>query len=87
MIDDAVRIGKEFKAQAVLGIGGGSPIDTAKAVAALLPVDKNANARELFMERKPPQSSLPVISINTTHGQEPKLIDTMLRRFLREIIR
>jgi alcohol dehydrogenase class IV len=66
MVDDAVRIGKEFKAQAVLGIGGGSPIDTAKAVAALLPLDWGA--RELFMKRKPPQSSLPVISINTTHG-------------------
>ncbi len=85
VVDDTVRIGKEFKAQAVLGIGDESPIDTAKAVAALLPVDKNANARELFMERKPPQSSLPVISINTAHGQEPKLIDTVLRRSLRKL--
>ncbi len=66
MVDEAVKIGKEFKAQAVLGIGGGSPIDTAKAVAALLAVDKDA--RELFMKREQPQSSLPLISINTTHG-------------------
>jgi len=62
----AVNAGKEFNAEAVLDIGGGSTIDIAKAVAALSPVDKDV--RELFMKRKQPQSSLPVIYISTTNG-------------------
>lgn len=36
MIDEAKEMGVEFGAQAVIGIGGGSPIDTAKSVAILL---------------------------------------------------
>ncbi len=66
MVDEAVNIGREFKAQAVMGIGGGSPIDSAKAVAASLATKKNA--RDLFTERKMPEKTLPVICINTTHG-------------------
>ncbi|MEM1584252.1 MAG: iron-containing alcohol dehydrogenase [Nitrososphaerota archaeon] len=66
MVDEAVKAGREFKAQAVLGIGGGSPIDTAKAVAVLLKLEKTA--RELFKKREQPPTSLPIICINTTHG-------------------
>ncbi|MCS7125710.1 MAG: iron-containing alcohol dehydrogenase [Aigarchaeota archaeon] len=66
MVDEAVNIGREFNVKAIIGIGGGSPIDTAKAVGCLLAVD--GNARELFMKREQPGNSLPVIAINLTHG-------------------
>ena len=35
-VDEATKIALDFGAQAVIGIGGGSPIDTAKSVAILM---------------------------------------------------
>lgn len=66
-IDEAVRMGKDMGAQAVIGIGGGSPIDTAKSVAVLLHhTDKNA--RELYELKFTPEGAVPIIAVNTTHG-------------------
>ncbi|AHF80371.1 iron-containing alcohol dehydrogenase [Thermococcus paralvinellae] len=67
MVDEAAQMGKEFGAQAVIGIGGGSPIDTAKSVAILLEyTDKTA--RELYKLQFSPRKAKPIIAINTTHG-------------------
>lgn len=67
MIDEATAIGRRMGAQAVIGIGGGSPIDTAKGVAVLLEyADKNA--RELYEAKFTPEKAVPIIAINTTHG-------------------
>ncbi|AKI96749.1 iron-containing alcohol dehydrogenase [Kosmotoga pacifica] len=66
-IDEATKMGKEIGAEAVIGIGGGSPIDTAKGVAILLEyTDKNAT--ELYEQTFIPERAKPVIAINTTHG-------------------
>lgn len=66
-IDEATNIGKEFGAEAVIGIGGGSPIDTAKSVAILLQyTDKNG--AELYEGKFIPTKAKPIIAINTTHG-------------------
>ncbi|MEM4466213.1 MAG: iron-containing alcohol dehydrogenase [Nitrososphaerota archaeon] len=65
-VDEAVKVGREFNARIVLGIGGGSSIDTAKAVGCLLAV--GGDARELFMKRDQPNRSLPVVVVNLTHG-------------------
>lgn len=68
-IDTAVKMGKELGAQAVIGIGGGSPIDTCKSCAVLLHQDNlQFNARDLYTFKFQPQRAVPIIAINTTHG-------------------
>lgn len=68
-IDQAVSIGQQLGAGAVIGIGGGSPIDTAKSAAVLLhPDNARSNARELYTFKFTPDKALPVVAINTTHG-------------------
>lgn len=67
MIDEAAKMGREAGARAVIGIGGGSPIDTAKSVAVLLEyIDKNA--RELYEAKFIPEKAAPIVAINLTHG-------------------
>jgi alcohol dehydrogenase class IV len=66
-VDEAVAMGKRFAAQAVIGIGGGSPIDAAKSAAILLKYD-GRTARELYEFKFTPELALPIIAINTTHG-------------------
>ena len=57
---------EKFKSEAVIGFGGGSPIDTAKAIAAMAKYSKN------IKDYKPPSTfdkqSLPIIAIPTTAG-------------------
>jgi len=66
-IDEATKMAKEFGAQAVIGIGGGSPIDTAKSVAILLEYS-DKNAWELYELKFVPTKAKPIIAVNTTHG-------------------
>lgn len=66
-VDAAVKLGKEFGAKAVMGIGGGSPIDAAKSVAILL-ANEGKTARDLYTFKFAPQSALPIIAVNLTHG-------------------
>ena len=57
---------EKFKNEAVIGFGGGSPIDTAKAIAAMAKHSKN------IQDYKPPSTfdkhGLPIIAIPTTAG-------------------
>ena len=66
-VDEAVAMGKAFGAQAVIGIGGGSPIDAAKSAAILLKYPAKT-ARELYEFKFSPDEAVPIIAINTTHG-------------------
>ncbi|MCI5824680.1 MAG: iron-containing alcohol dehydrogenase [Candidatus Gastranaerophilales bacterium] len=66
-IDEATQMAKDFGATAVIGIGGGSPIDTAKSVAVLLKYP-NHNARDLYTFKFTPQVAVPIVAINLTHG-------------------
>ncbi len=66
-IDEASQMAKEFDAQAVIGIGGGSPIDTAKSVACLIK-NPNYNARDLYTFKFTPHNAAPIVAINLTHG-------------------
>lgn len=66
-VDAATKQGKEFGAQAVMGIGGGSPIDAAKSVAILL-ANEGVTARDVYEFKFAPQKALPIIAINLTHG-------------------
>lgn len=66
-VDAAARIAREFGAQAVIGVGGGSPIDAAKSVAILLAYPER-NCKELYNYEFTPERALPLVAINTTHG-------------------
>ncbi|APT75410.1 alcohol dehydrogenase [Marinitoga sp. 1137] len=69
MIDEAKKMGLDFGAKAVIGIGGGSHIDTAKSVAVLLHEKyKNYTGSDLYELKFIPEEALPIIAINTTHG-------------------
>lgn len=65
--DEAARIAKEEGAQAVIAIGGGSHIDTAKTVAALMK-NPGKTAQELYEKIVVIEDALPLVAINTTHG-------------------
>ena len=66
-IDEATKIARDFKAQAVIAIGGGSPTDAGKSVAILLKYeDKNCN--DLYEYKFTPTTAVPIVAINLTHG-------------------
>ena len=68
-IDEAKKIALDFGAKAVIAIGGGSPIDTGKSVAILMDEKyQNKTADELYEYKFAPQSAVPVVAINLTHG-------------------
>ncbi|MDD3051725.1 MAG: iron-containing alcohol dehydrogenase [Candidatus Cloacimonetes bacterium] len=66
-VDEATKVGLNFGAQAVIGIGGGSPIDAAKSVAIMIKYPQYTTA-DLYEFKFTPDSALPIIAINTTHG-------------------
>lgn len=66
-VDEATKLAREFGAKAVIGIGGGSPIDAGKSVAILLKYpEKNAN--DLYEFKFTPTEAVPIVAINLTHG-------------------
>jgi alcohol dehydrogenase class IV len=66
-VNEAARKAKEFGADAVIGIGGGSPIDTAKGVAVLLEYP-DKTAEDLYEMKFVPEKAKIIVAINTTHG-------------------
>ena len=66
-IDEAVAMGKSAGAQAVLCIGGGSAIDAGKSAAILL-ANPQYTAADLYGYRFTPETALPIIAVNLTHG-------------------
>jgi alcohol dehydrogenase len=66
-VDAAAALGAAAGVQAVVGIGGGSPIDTAKSAAILL-ANPGKTARDLYEFRFSPEKALPIVAINLTHG-------------------
>ena len=65
--DEATKLSIEFGAQAVIGIGGGSPIDSAKTVA-IMSCYPEYTTSDLYELKFTPEKALPIIAINTTHG-------------------
>jgi alcohol dehydrogenase class IV len=66
-VDEGLAVALEFGAQAVIAIGGGSPIDAGKSVAALL-ANPGKTARQLYEFAFAPDMAVPIIAINLTHG-------------------
>ncbi|KAH7824232.1 putative alcohol dehydrogenase [Monocercomonoides exilis] len=67
MVDEAVAMGKEAGANAVLAIGGGSPLDAGKSAAILL-ANPEKNCTQLFKFEFVPEKAVPFVAINLTHG-------------------
>ena len=68
-IDEAKKMALDFGAKAVIAIGGGSPIDTGKSVAILMDGKyQNKTADELYEYKFAPESAVPIVAINLTHG-------------------
>lgn len=65
--DEATALGAAAGAQAVVAIGGGSPVDTGKSAAILLK-HPGKTARELFSQGFTPTGAVPIVAINLTHG-------------------
>ena len=66
-IDEATTMAKEFGAQAVITIGGGSPTDAGKSVAILLKYP-DKTAADLYEFKFTPSEATPIVAINLTHG-------------------
>ena len=66
-VDAAAKQGKDFGAKAVMGIGGGSPIDAAKSVAIML-ANEGVSARDIYEFKFIPEKAVPIVAINLTHG-------------------
>lgn len=66
-VDAAAKQGKDFGAKAVMGIGGGSPIDAAKSVAIML-ANEGVTARDIYEFKFTPEKAVPIVAVNLTHG-------------------
>ena len=66
-IDEAAELGRSAGAQAVLCIGGGSPIDAGKSAAILL-ANPGRTGEELYTYQFTPTKAVPIVVINLTHG-------------------
>lgn len=66
-IDEAAALGRSTGAQAVLCIGGGSPIDAGKSAAILL-ANPGKTGEELYTYTFTPTKAVPIVVINLTHG-------------------
>ncbi|SHK99846.1 iron-containing alcohol dehydrogenase family protein [Fibrobacter sp. UWB12] len=66
-VGKAAQTAREFKADFIIGIGGGSAIDAAKAVALLL-VNPDVDADELHKAPSHPLDHAPVVAVPTTCG-------------------
>lgn len=66
-IDEAAKLGRTGGAQAVIAIGGGSPIDAGKSAAILL-ANPGHTAEEVYNFTFKPEKAAPIVVINLTHG-------------------
>lgn len=66
-IDEATKMALDFGAKAVIGMGGGSPIDTAKSVAILMEYP-DQTGESLYTYQFAPEKAVPIVAINLTHG-------------------
>ncbi|MES9996707.1 iron-containing alcohol dehydrogenase [Desulfovibrio aminophilus] len=66
-VDEAARLGRETGAQAVIAIGGGSPIDAGKSAAVML-ANPGHTAEELYTGAFVPEKAAPIVVVNLTHG-------------------
>lgn len=67
-VSAGAAMAKAFKADVVLGVGGGSSMDTAKAIAVEATHPGTAWDYLFFRDTQPTEKTLPVIAVTTTSG-------------------
>ena len=67
-VKNGVKAAKAAKADAIIAIGGGSSMDTAKAVGIILTNPKFANVRSLEGVAPTTKPCLPILAVPTTAG-------------------
>lgn len=71
MVDEGARVAREVRAQVVIGLGGGSAMDTAKGIA--VGATHDGSVWEYVLDyagetREPTPATLPIVAIPTTAG-------------------
>ena len=66
-VDEATNTVRKIDPQVIIGIGGGSPLDSAKGVAIMLKYP-DKDARKLYRGEFTPTEAVPNVLINLTHG-------------------
>jgi len=66
-IDAGARLAREFGVQSVIGLGGGSSMDSAKAIA-VAATHEGSCWDYLFYKQPPTERTLPIIAVSTTSG-------------------
>ena len=67
-IREGTIVAKKFKADVILGLGGGSSIDTAKAIAVEVTHDGSCWDYLGHCDKQPTKNTLPIIAVSTTSG-------------------
>ncbi len=67
-VTSGAEMAREFKAEVVIGLGGGSSIDSAKTIAVEATHSGNSWDYLFYKETQPTEKTLPIIAIPTTSG-------------------
>jgi butanol dehydrogenase len=84
-VDEAGRIARENNCDVIIGLGGGSAMDAAKAIATIavsgLPIHEyiRGNFTGKWRELLPIQKALPIVTIPTLAGTHPLTSDDIFR--------
>lgn len=77
-VEESLKIAREYEVDVVIGVGGGSVLDVAKATASLYYED--GKVKEYFEGKEPQQRVLPWIAVPTTAGSGAEVTkNTVLR--------
>ena len=68
VVTAGARLAKQFQADVVLGVGGGSSMDTAKAIAVEATHPGTAWDYLYYRDTQPTEKTLPVVAVTTTSG-------------------
>ena len=68
IVTAGAEMAEKFKADVVIGVGGGSSMDTAKAIAVEATHEGTAWDYLYFREAQPTEKTLPIIAVSTTSG-------------------
>ncbi|MBD3305578.1 iron-containing alcohol dehydrogenase [candidate division KSB3 bacterium] len=67
-INEGGALARQLETQVVIGLGGGSALDSAKAIAALAQDSENDDVWQYVQGREAPSSTLPIIAAPSTAG-------------------
>jgi len=68
IVSQGAELTREFKAEVVIGLGGGSSLDTAKAIAVAATHPGSCWDYLFFRKTQPTEKTLPIIAVPTTSG-------------------